>query len=318
MFSTFINFQTTDSFKNQLMANMNYQKSLLTYVINMFKYRGLPEDIPVYFPEIVAAERGQYGVFNSDDGIIITRGNYTGQLDRYGHGREYIGTTMDGKSYRGTVDVDVIVVPNNATELPDSFVINRYSNMLAQIDISMYCALINSRAGNIFIADTDTERAKVENAMRDVEDGRSAIITGTRVKDDILDTKKLPLETIQLTNVNSADKIQYLSRFRDDIMGSFLAQYGIDTGNVNKGTQLLENELRRMAEACDVNIDERYEMRKTAWEKINKTFGTNVTIEINPIYKQGGTKNEQTGKTDSAEADNNNSANGSDDTNVSE
>ena len=67
--------------------------------------------------------------------------------------------------------------------------------MLAQIDISMYCALINSRAGNIFIADTDTEHAKVENAMRDVEDGRSAIITGTRVKDDILDTKKLPLET---------------------------------------------------------------------------------------------------------------------------
>ena len=73
-----------------------------------------------------------------------------------------------------------------------------------------------------------------------------------------------------------------------------------------------------MAEACDVNIDERYEMRKTAWEKINKTFGTNVTIEINPIYKQGGNKNEQTSKFDSAEADNNNSANGSDDTNVSE
>ena len=60
------------------------------------------------------------------------------------------------------------------------------------------------------------------------------------------------------------------------------------------------------------------EMRKTAWDRINKTFGTNVTIEINPIYKQGVTKNEQTGKTDSTEADNNNPANGSDDTNVSE
>ena len=182
----------------------------------------------------------------------------------------------------------------------------------------MYCEFINSRAGNIFIKDTDTEQAKNENAMRDVEDGRSAIITGTRVKDDILDTKKLPLETIQLTNVNSADKIQYLSRFRDDIMGSFLAQYGIDTGNVNKGTQILENELRRMAEACDVNIDERYEMRKTAWEKINKNFGTNVTIEINPIHKQAGNKNDKTGKTNSAKTDNNNSANGSDDTNISE
>ena len=318
MYSTFKSFLAVDSFKNAVMADLNYQKSLLTYVINMFRYSGLPEDIPIYYPEMVAAERGNYGVFMDDSGIIITRGNYTGMPDRYGHGREYIGTTMDGKTYRGTVGVDVFVVPNNATELPDSFIINRYSNMLAQIDISLYCALINSRAGNIFIADSDTERAKVETAMKDVEDGRSAIITGSRVKDDILDTKKMPLETIQLTNVNSADKIQYLSRFRDDIMGAFLAQYGIDTGNVNKGTQLLENELKRMAEACDVNIDERYNLRRQAWEQINKTFGTNVEIIVNPIYKQGGNKNEQTGKIDSAKADNNNSANGSDDTNVSD
>ena len=318
MYSTFKPFLTIDSFKNSIMADLNYQKSLFTYVINMFKYSGLPDDIPIYYPEMVAAERGNYGVFMDDNGIIITRGNYTGMPDRYGHGREYIGTTMDGKTYRGTVGVDVFVVPNNATELPDSFIINRYSNMLAQIDISMYCALINSRAGNIFIADSDTERAKVETAMKDVEDGRSAIITGSRVKDDILDTKKMPLETIQLTNVNSADKIQYLSRFRDDIMGAFLAQYGIDTGNVNKGTQILENELKRMAEACDVNIDERYNLRRQAWEQINKTFGTNVEIIVNPIYKQGVTKNEQTGKTDSTKTGDDDTGYSQDSTNVSE
>lgn len=305
MFTPYNIAATADAFKNTATANLNYQKSLLTYVINMFKYEGLPTDIPFYFPEITAAERGSYGIFKDDNGIVIVGGNFAGPTDRYGRGSDYIGNTLDGKTYRGTVDVDVFVVPNNSTYLPDTFVINRYANMLAQIDISMFCALINSRAGNIFIADSDTERAKVEQAMKDVEDGKSAIITGARFKDDILDTKKMPLETIQLTNVNSADKIQYLSRFRDDIYGAFLAQYGIDTGNVNKGTQLLENELKRMAEACDVNIDERLNVRREAWEKANAAFGTNVTVAINPIYKKEEKENEQTINNSTEEGNNN-------------
>lgn len=293
---TFASLSTSDK---DLARTTEYERYLFSLITNMIRYDGIEKtDIPEYYPEYVAAYLGQYGVFPSDEGITIVPGAYSGRLDRYGHGRDYIGNTLDGVTWRGTVGVDCFVVPNNPMLMPDSLIVSRYAYMLSQIDISIYYNLKYSRLGKFYRADTDQEKAALEKAIQEMTDGEPIIYVGTpkNTFGDILDETKPPLMPMELTDVKDSEKIQYLSRIHDDIIGRFLAMYGIDTGNINKGSQILRGELSRMEEAAAVPVYERLRCRKQVWDEINKTFGTNIQPMKSALY--GDTQEAGTQQTD--------------------
>jgi len=280
-------FASLSTSEKDLARTIEYERYLFSLITNMIRYDGIEKtDIPEYYPEYVAAYRGQYGVFPTEAGIVIVPGAYAGRLDRYGHGRDYIGNTLDGVPWRGTVGVDCFVVPNNPMLMPDSLIVSRYAYMLSQIDISIYYNLKYSRLGKFYRADTDQEKAALEKAIQEMTDGEPIIYVGTpkHTFGDILDETTPPLMPMELTDVKDSEKIQYLSRIHDDIIGRFLAMYGIDTGNINKGSQVLRGELSRMEEAAAVPVYERLRCRKQIWDEINKTFGTNIQPMKSALY----------------------------------
>ena len=280
-------FASLSTSEKDLARTIEYERYLFSLITNMIRYDGIEKtDIPEYYPEYVAAYRGQYGVFPADDGIVIVPGAYAGRLDRYGHGRDYIGDTLDGVAWRGTVGVDCFVVPNNPMLMPDSLIVSRYAYMLSQIDISIFYNLKYSRLGKFYRADTDQEKAALEKAIQEMTDGEPIIYVGTQKNTfgDILDETKPSLMPMELTDVKDSEKIQYLSRIHDDIIGRFLAMYGIDTGNINKGSQVLRGELSRMEEAAAVPVYERLRCRKQVWDEINKKFGTDIQPMKSALY----------------------------------
>lgn len=292
----------TTTEEKDLYRTFEYEKYLLEIVTNMVRYEGIEKtDIPEYYPEYVAAYRGQYGVFPSDDGITIVPGAYSGRLDKYGRGTEYTGTTLDGVTWRGKVGTDCFVVPNNPMLIPDMLIIGRYAYMLSQTDISMYYNLKYSRLGKFYRADTDQEKAALEKAMNELEDGKPIIYVGTtkHTFGDVLDQTASPMTPMELTDVKDSEKLQYLSRFHDDIIGRFFAMYGIDTGNINKGSQVLRGELSRFEEAAAVPVYERLRCRQQVWDEINKAFGTNIKPVKSALY--GDTPEAGTQQTDIVE-----------------
>lgn len=293
------NFAEFSTEEKDLTRTFEYVKYLLSFVTNMIRYEGIEKtDIPEGYPEIVAAYRGQYGVFPKDEGIAIVPGAYAGRLDMYGRGVDFLGTTMDGQTWRGKVGVDCFVVPNNPLLMPDMLVIERYAYMLSQADISMYYNLKYSRLGKFYRADTDQEKAALEKAMSDLEAGKPLIYVGStkHTFGDVLDQSTPPLMPLELTDVKDSEKLQYLSRFHDDIIGRFLTMYGIDTGNVNKGSQILRGELSRLEESAAVPVYEKLRCRQQVWEEINKAFGTNITPMKSALY--GDTEEAGTQQTD--------------------
>lgn len=285
--------------EKDLARTFEYVKYLLSFVTNMIRYENIDKTtIPEGYPEIVASYRGQYGVFPTDDGIAIVPGAYAGRLDMYGRGVEYLGTTMDGQTWRGKVGTDCFVVPNNPLLMPDMLVIERYAYMLSQADISMYYNLKYSRLGKFYRADTDQEKAALEKAMEDLEAGRPLIYVGStkHTFGDVLDQSTPPLMPLELTDVKDSEKLQYLSRFHDDIIGRFLTMYGIDTGNVNKGSQILRGELSRLEESAAVPVYEKLRCRQQVWEEINKAFNTNIKPMKSALY--GDTEEAGTQQTD--------------------
>lgn len=295
-------FALMDTDERDLTRSWEYTKYLLSIVTNMIRYENIEKtDIPEYYPEYVAAYRGQYGVFPSDDGLVIVPGAYCGKLDKYGHGVEYQGTTLDGVDWRGKVGTDCFVVPNNPMLMPDMLIISRFVFMLSQTDISEYYNLKYSRLGKFYRADTDQEKAALEKAMSEMEAGKPLIYVGTPRKPfgDVLDGSEAPLTPLELTDVNDSEKLQYLSRFHDDIIGRFMAMYGIDTGNINKGSQVLRGELSRMEEAAAVPVYERLRCRAQVWDEINKAFGTDIKPVKSALY--GDTPEAGTQQTDIVE-----------------
>lgn len=281
---------------------IEYERYLLSMVTNMIRYEGIEStDIPEYYPEYVAAYCGQYGVFPTDDGLAIVPGAYTGKFDRYGHGEEYHGTTFDGVAWRGKVGVDCFVVPNNPMLMPDTLIASRYAYMLSQADLSLYYNLKYSRLGKFYRADTDQEKEAIKKAINDLEAGEPVIYVGTQKHTfgDVFDNTEPPLTPMELTDVKDSEKLQYLSRLHDDIIGRFLAMYGIDTGNINKGSQVLRGELSRMEEAAAVPVYERLRCRQQIWDEINKAFGTNIKPVKSALY--GDTPEAGTQQTDIVE-----------------
>ena len=266
-----------------------YDKYLLSFVINQIRYENIDKyDVPPFYPELVAAYLGQYGVFpDKETGApVIVPGAFSGTLDRYGRGKEYYGYTLDGQTWRGTVGIDCFVVPNNPLYMPDAFIVSRYAYMLSQADISLYYNITYSRMSNFYRADSDTEKAALEKAFSEMSAGKPLIYVTTPKKalNDVFDDAPKPLDTIELTNVKDSDKIQYISRVHDDIIGRFLTMYGIDVGNVNKGSQILRGELSRLEEAAAVTVYERLLCRQNVWNDINKAFGYDIKPVKSALY----------------------------------
>lgn len=298
---------------------MEYEHYLMSMVCNMIRYDGIEDTkIPEYYPEYVAAYLGQYGVFPSDEGPVIVPGAWAGPFDMYGRGTEYRGTTFDGRTWYGKVGVDCFVVPNNPMFMPDTLVISRYAYMLSQIDISLYYNIKYSRLGKFYRADTDQEKAALKKAIDDMDAGEPVIMVGTQKHTfgDVFDQTPPPLTPMELTDVKDSEKLQYLSRIHDDIIGRFLSMYGIDTGNINKGSQVLRGELSRMEEAAAVPVYERLRCRQQVWDEINKAFGTNIKPMKSALYgdtPEAGTQQTDIVDPEGSDADNKDGSDTTDD-----
>ena len=85
---------------------------------------------------------------------------------------------------------------------------------------------------------------------------------------------------MQLTDPKETDKLQYLSRFRDDLLAAFLNEYGVDVNVVNKGSQVSRDELHSMENATRAIIEQRLECRARDLD-IVRSWGYNITVAPN-------------------------------------
>lgn len=275
-----------------VMRTRQYFDYLLKYCLNRCKWE-LPEKsrMPYFLPEYLLSMFGHFGIFLSKDienSIVFVTGGFTGKINSWGMYDGYIGTTPNGETYEGTIGENCVVIGNNSLYRPDKQIICRFAHLLNEIDKSLDLNIYNTRLTKGFIADNDKDKMAIETAYKAVGDGKPfvAVAPTHRPMTDVLDATQDGLYTpFDFTTVKDADKLQYLSRLYDDIIGRFLAMYGIDTGNVNKGSQILENEISRLAEASAVQIEDAYLSREYGIEQYKKVFGRDdIKLIRSPLY----------------------------------
>lgn len=254
----------------------DYARYLYGYVFDMFKWS--LDFAPEYIMEYYLTTRGTLGIFYNGGDPVIASGGYCGEPDRYGMGMEYIGGDFTGNTYRGTVGEDVVVIWNNKALVPDLHTVASYAQAFCECDKSTLNVLRGARITNLVTATDNTDKLTLDNVIKAINNGDTVVKIPPAYRDiDALDNGIKRFDVLRLTDPKDNDKIQYLSRYRDDLLSKFLREYGLDVDMINKGSQISNDELHSMGDAVSAVIDSRLQLRRRDLD-IVRSWGYDISV----------------------------------------
>ena len=271
----------------------SYANYLYSFILDMFKWQC--DFAPPWAFERILATHGHCGIFrNGKDGKpVIAFGGYTGKPDIYGFGTQYIGTDFQGNSYTGNVGDDVVVLWNNYTLTSDNAVVSAYAQRFVESDKSILNVLRGARITALVTASDNTDSRTLDNVVNAINNGDTVVKIPPIYREiDALDSGAKRFDVLRLTDPKDTDKLQYLCRYRDDLLAAFLNEYGIDVNVINKGSQVSRDELHSMENAVGAVVEQRLNCRERDLD-IVRDWGYDITVTPNIGRTQKGDLNDE-------------------------
>ena len=272
---------------------------LINYLAPMFKYEELPDSIPEEFIERFHILNGDIAVWKLDDPnafrykdeLIVSCCGYADKPDVYGIGERVIATTLSGYVKEDLKEGEsCIVIHNNSLYTSDMPIICYFTDMFTEMLTSLKTNIIYSRLKPVFKVSDEKERAAVLEAFTKIKDDSEPIqITSTNVLAEALaEAGANPTDTIKvldITDVKNADKLQYIVKCIDDAFRWFFSMIGQAIQGNGKLAQQTVDEVQGTTSMSFILPNDRLKMRRKGWDKANKLFGTNVTVDFSDAWK---------------------------------
>ena len=244
---------------------------LLEYMMKLFSYKNLPESIPDHEIDLYLYLYGHCGITRgSKDGKIIAvvpmMSDPTNYLDIF---KKYTWATpiQSGQVY---IDKSGIVIDNTKLHNSSFPLIHTTAAKLAHIDTTMICTLVNARDTVAIKAISQKFAHDAENYQRLKYNGSPSFIVDRGFSTiDFEDCK-----TDRSFNVRELTDTQQL------ILSEFYENIGINK-TVEKRERMITAEADTNKQLLKLNIMNMFECRKEGINKVNKLYGTNITVECN-------------------------------------
>ena len=222
---------------------------------SMFKWNGLPDTIPEYMLERYLQRLGFACFATHNDNLYVYFGGLGGEPDEY---------------YRPT-----IITINNPAQKYNTH--KRYAGNMAEIELSMYLANINSRMIALISAQHDDTKKGAEKYINDIIDGKPGIIAEKAFMEDL---KVSPFVSSGAHGIitDLIELMQYNKASWWNEIG-LNANYNMKRESINSGESQLNND------ALSPLIDDMLRQRQEGAEKVNAMFGTDITVEFNSAWK---------------------------------
>lgn len=278
---------------------LDKKKSIYNYVLmmfdrtnQMFEYKGLPDTIPAYMLELFLQINGHIGWLEWDGKLYALPGGWGGAPDPYYRPTIYIvaspalGGSHDCKIVNHlppfdkavwSTKPDCVLMRNDTNMLGLFYLFSRYSTELAENDISIRSAQINSRQQSIIAASTDREIASARAYIKALEEGKLEA-----VMDQAMATKGIRATNV---SVQSANVIIQLIELQQYLKASWYNEIGLNANFNMKREYLSEEELTSQTDTLLPLIDDMLRCRKEAIEVVNSTFGTSISVEKNSAWE---------------------------------
>lgn len=262
----------------------------INMLASMFTYEGLPESIRPEFVERFLILNGSIAGWKYDgddkkfkDKLIVSIGGESEQPDVYGVGRDYIAATQNGYTKTIERDVNGVVIYNNSLYQPDIQIINAFVDELTEMFVSLRTNILYTRNKPVFKAATDKERRAIQEAFEKIKnDLEPIIVTSTNVMEEIEGSETV--KVLDITDVNNADKLQYIVKSIDDAFRWFFTLYGQAVQGNGKLAQQTVKEVDGSTSLSFIYPNDRLKMRQEGFDRFNKMFGTNISVRFSDAW----------------------------------
>ena len=242
----------------------------------MFKYHNLPDTIPCYELENLLQKNGFACVAQVEGLLYAFDGGLGGEPDVY-----YRPTicTVANPALKLTrdfeIDKDCVIVKNDSNMVGLSYTIAKYNTLLAENEITMLIALINSRMNIIFSGADSATKASAEQYLNMIMQGKLGVIS---------DNAFLESLKIQIGSTNRNNVFEDLIRLNQYLKAGLNNAIGLNSNSAMKKERLITAEIDVNNTALYPMVDDMLECRRIAIEKINAMFETDITVELNSSW----------------------------------
>ena len=242
----------------------------------MFKYHNLPGTIPCYELENLLQKNGFACVAQVEGSLYAFDGGLGGEPDVY-----YRPTicTVANPALKLTrdfeIDKDCVIVKNDSNMVGLSHTIAKYNTLLAENEITMLIALINSRMNIIFSGADSATKASAEQYLNMIVQGKLGVISDNA----FLESLKVQIGSTTRNNV-----FEDLIRLNQYLKAGLNNAIGLNANSAMKKERLITAEIDVNNTALYPLIDDMLECRRNAIEKINAMFETDISVELNSSW----------------------------------
>ena len=286
----------TDGNAKKLLAEFNKEKIVASNnefiyltLISMFDYTSNEEaSYDEFFENLeeFLCKDGVCGIFEVDKKVVCSKINFVGKINEYGKGLDCICITKNGKEYSFTDwrnNKDIVVAFNNKNHVTDKKA-EVTAELLTEIEVSMKSGTIGTRFNKIISVANQVEAEKVRKAIEMNQIGLPQVVTSETDIKKVL--KEQDSSTIyDLTSIKDSDKMQYLSKLKDDVLRQFYNIYGLNIQGTSKMAQQTVSEIENGAESSFIIPLSKYYERKKAIENINKKFNKNFEVKFSKVWE---------------------------------
>lgn len=265
-------FNHLEKTKNISLENeITYNKTMA-----MFKYHNLPNTIPCYELENLLQKNGFACVAQVEGSLYAFDGGLGGEPDVY-----YRPTicTVANPALKLTrdfeIDKDCVIMKNDSNMVGLSHTIAKYNTLLAENEITMLIALINSRMNIIFSGADSATKASAEQYLNMIVQGKLGVISDNA----FLESLKIQIGSTTRNNV-----FEDLIRLNQYLKAGLNNAIGLNSNSAMKKERLITAEIDVNNTALYPLIDDMLECRRTAIEKINTMFETDISVELNSSW----------------------------------
>lgn len=282
---------------------MNYKQNLNLlneFHLGMFEYVNVPDTFLTNYLEYYFIKYGSVAAFRIPEGrgtpgfnegdLIVMPCSFGTDLTPYGRGSEVICTTRNGWEYRADRYSKTIAVGfNNLSELP-CVDMKSDAQTLAEIDTSLKFLIFWTRLAPLVRVADEKERQELLKAFSNMKEGLPVTFVTKKILSEEFFKDTFTVEDI--TRPDTADKIQYTARLREDIIRWHYTRYGQVIQGDTKLAQQSVDEVNGTVSSSLILPLNMLKARRAFIDEVNSKFGTNITVNLSGAWRAEVTKYE--------------------------
>ena len=254
---------------------IQYFNRLVELSVSMFEWQGLPETVDPRYLELHLFQNGSMVYFRDEVmGDLCLDCIANGQFDVYGNPISRRAYSSYNQYQKTLNESDSVIIWNNYLRQPSVLDVKMFAKRLYNLD-RIIDVNANAQKTPVLVQGTEKQRLTLVNLYKEF-DGNAPFIFGD---------KNLDLNSLRAISTNAPYVADKLYQLKTQIWNEALTYLGISNLNIQKKERMITDEVQRNQGGTIASRYSRLESRREAVDKINRMFGTDISVDYREDFQ---------------------------------